>query len=78
MIDHDFTLLRLAFIDNNSAQTDLNSFYSRVVSSFDSQFYDIVDCWSNLWAEFLKTTLHEVELQICPVLTEVSWRIGLN
>lgn len=40
--------------------------------------YVYVDQGSNISAELMKEMIHEVYSQLCPVLTEAPWGIGLN
>lgn len=79
IIDHGKMMLRLKHLPDNSAQISFNAFYTQWISSvFDAPVYVIVDRGSNLFAEYMKRELHEVESQLFPVPTEAPWGIKLN
>lgn len=69
MIDHGDRFLKLKKLNNRTAVSAFNDFYSRRISYFDAPTYVLVDRGSNLAAELMKEKLQEIESQLCPVPT---------
>lgn len=71
-------MMRLAFLDNDMAETSFTHYFSGWISIFDTPVYTVVDRSTNLAAQYIADQLRDLQSQRFPIPREAPRGLGHN